>query len=483
MNFLFIIPGFFNLEKYQKLLYYNDLPLGTLQISSYLKKNHPIKTDIIDMRVEEENDPKWDSKLKDILKFKKHLINILESNKIQDYQYIGINCFTSYQYLQSKLIAELIKQNFKDKIIFVGGYHPSSANPQDFCYKNSPFDFIIKNEAELILSEYFRNHNKYRTNENTVPQILKSKKLIDLNDLPPPDYDLYINKYPYKDKFKFELYTSRGCPYQCSFCSLNYRFRTVSFEIFKKYFDKIVEIVLEQNKKYPKISFADQAFFSMPLREKILDYIIHNELYENITFSCQSRIETVAKNPKLINKIRKTNLIVGYGLESADKMLLTEMKKTRDPTKYLEMMKKIIQFYKQEDINYCRLNLLCGFPGENEETFNNTINFIEEFATHENIQLSPSLFACYPNTPAYLKMNYYENQFGSKFNRNWWIENVNHFKLSVLKKCSYNYSLKDLLYDYKRQYLGLLKHFKYQRFKILVIWGRFFSQWYHELLS
>jgi radical SAM superfamily enzyme YgiQ (UPF0313 family) len=482
MNFLFIIPGFFNIEPYQKLLYYNDLPLGSLQISSYLKERNKTKTDIIDMRIEEERDSIWDSQSKDLYKFEKHCAKVLESNQIQNFTNIGISCYTSFQYLQTKIIAEMIKKSYGDKTIFVGGYHPS-ANPHDFIYKNSPFDYIIINEAELTLSEYL-SRNKNKTSKKSQPtQILREKRHINVNELPPPDYKLYLSKYPYYDKYKFDLYSSRGCPYQCTFCSVNYRFRAYSFENFKNVFDELVQVVLNQNKKHPKISFADQAFFSIPIKEKILDYIIQQRLQEFITFSCQSRIETIASNLSILNKIKTSQLIIGYGLESADKNLLIEMNKTRNPNYYLEMAEKIIQKYTENGLNYCRLNVLCGFPGENEKSFNNTVKFLEENASHENIQISPSLFACYPNTFVYQRMNKYEELYGTEFNKRWWTSQKNQFKLSVLRKCSHNYSLKNLLYDYKENYISILKMFKFSNFRDLATWKQFYSNWYNELSS
>jgi len=47
-NILFIIPSFFYIEDYQRLLYYNDLPLGVLQLSSFLKERANIETSIIE---------------------------------------------------------------------------------------------------------------------------------------------------------------------------------------------------------------------------------------------------------------------------------------------------------------------------------------------------------------------------------------------------------------------------------------------------
>ncbi|TXT64035.1 MAG: hypothetical protein BAJALOKI3v1_270016 [Promethearchaeota archaeon] len=482
MNFLFIIPGFFNIEPYQKLLYYNDLPLGSLQISSYLKERNKIETDIIDMRIEEERDSKWNPQSNDLYKFEQHCEKVLESAAIQNFKNIGISCYTSFQYLQTKIIAEIIKKSYRDKNVFVGGYHPS-ANPHDFTFKNSPFDYIIINEAELILSKYLSKNENITTKKSRETQIFREKRYIDVNELPPPDYNLYLNKYPYFDKYKFDLYTSRGCPYQCTFCSINYRFRVYSFEHFKNVFDELVQVVLNQNKKYPKISFADQAFFSIPIKEKILDYIIKQQLQESINFSCQSRIETIASDLSILNKIKISKLIIGYGLESADKSLLVEMNKTRNPNYYLEMAEKIIQKYTEYELNYCRLNVLCGFPGEDKKSFNNTFKFLEENASHENIQISPSLFACYPNTPAFHNMKKYEELYGSEFNKRWWESKKNQFKLSVLRKCSHKYSLKDLLYDYKENYISILKIFKFSNFRDLATWKQFYSNWYNELSS
>ena len=54
-NLLFIIPDFFYIGAYQKLLYHNDVPIGTLQLSSLLKEKSGIQTDIIDFRKESES--------------------------------------------------------------------------------------------------------------------------------------------------------------------------------------------------------------------------------------------------------------------------------------------------------------------------------------------------------------------------------------------------------------------------------------------
>ena len=148
-NLFLIIPGFFYIEDYQKLLYYTDIPLGTIQLSSFLKEKANVITNIVDLRIEGEKEKDLGAPEPIEEKFKKSLLRVLEQNDIQDFQNIGINCYTSFQYLYTDLIANILRKEFPKINIIVGGYHPTAV-PEDFSYKNSPYDFIIRGEAESV---------------------------------------------------------------------------------------------------------------------------------------------------------------------------------------------------------------------------------------------------------------------------------------------------------------------------------------------
>jgi len=479
-NLLFIIPGFLYIGEYQKSLYHNSIPLSTLQLSSLLKERQEIKTQIIDLRFESEIDSNLEGESSETDKFKDPFIKVLENSNIQDFNNIGINCYTSYQFLYTDLISRIIKEEFSNINIILGGYHPTAV-PEDFAYQGAPYDFIIRGEADTILLDLFDSKILNKVNSHRKPQILKSEKLIDINSLPFPDYDLFMNKYPYKDRFTFDFYMSRGCPYQCAFCATNFEFRSLTFQKFQENFEKLLEIVERYNIKIPKVGFADQSFNRVQISQKILDYILLNEFQHNFTFSCQSRIETIANKFELIDKFRKCGMLVGYGLESVNKNLLKEMHKTDNPLKYIEIAKKIINKYKDSNETYCRLNVLVGFPGENQDTFNETLNFINDNALHENIQIGPSLFFNYPNVYVYQNMEYYEKKYGSDFIKEWWKLPLNPLKNAVPNKTSEDYSKKQLIYDYTNEYISILKVFKRDTFASLVSWKRFFNKWYKEM--
>jgi len=476
-NLLFIIPDFFSIGEYQKLLYHNDIPLGTLQLSSLLKERAGVQTNIIDFRRESELTRDLETEHSNKDKYRDAVTRVLEKHNVQEYRNVGINCYTSFQYLYTNSIAKAIKEEFPNVNIIVGGYHPSAV-PEDFTRKDSSFDFVVKGEADALLLNLFKSKSLLEKKSSEV-RILESINLIDVNTLPFPDYELYLEQYPLKNKNKFEIYMSRGCPYQCAFCANNYEFRNYHFENFKLHFEKLIEIADGYTKKI-KIGFADQSFNRVSISEKVLHYILENELNDRFNFSCQSRVETVANNADLIRTLRKCGMVVGYGFETANKTLLKEMHKTDNPTEYIKKMEAILNEYKSNDGPYCRVNLVAGFPGESGETFNETIAFINKHGNHENIQISPSLFSNYPNVFVYKNMNYYEEKYGSKFVKEWWKMPSNPLKNSVPQP-SKDYSKKELIGDYKNKYVSILKLFRNDVFADLVVWKSFFNKWYNEL--
>ncbi|MFO8017146.1 MAG: radical SAM protein [Promethearchaeia archaeon] len=482
VNILFLIPDFFYIEDYQKYLYYNDIPLGTLQISAFLKKRLNANTNIIDLRIENEKHSTLNHKIPDLVEYKKEFIHILETYNISEYNYIGISCYTSFQYLFSKYIAEILKEQFPNKIIFTGGYHPT-AIPHDFTYEKSPFDFIIKGEGEgVLLNLLQRNKNRNIKANKGRSCVLSADKLIDINKLPIPDYSQYLNNYPFKNRFNFEIYTSRGCPYQCAFCAKNFKFRSFNFDSFKHRFENLCNIVQEYNPKNPKIIFADQLFNKVKIKKELIEYIEKNELHEEFIFSCQSRVETAAKNNNL-KRLRKNNFIIGFGFESADYNLLKEMHKTKYPPRYVKNMKKILKIYNENPGTYCRVNILAGFPGENSVTFDNTINFLQENIKSNKIQIGPTLFSNYPNVFVYHHMKQFEKKFGTIFIKEWWKRKMNQLKVSVPNKPSKNYSLNSLIFDYKEKYFPLLKNFfNYKNIFGLAMWKKYHDDWYNVLL-
>lgn len=94
--------------------------------------------------------------------------------------------------------------------ICVGGYH-ASAKPDDF--KDSPLiDTIFTGPAEFTMLEWIVNGCKEKF-------VAANPRSIDVTKLPPPSRESLLYPEYYTTSDMSFIMTSRGCPYDCTFCS------------------------------------------------------------------------------------------------------------------------------------------------------------------------------------------------------------------------------------------------------------------------
>ena len=126
--------------------------------------------------------------------------------------------------------------------------------------------------------------------------------------------DRWISTYkvgnsPYPSTY---VYTSLGCPYKCTFCSIWTQFRG-------KYYQRTVESLITELKsidEYPVVRFADA--------NTVVDHEFMNLLFDRIqeegirkTFVMDIRADVAARDPGIIEKLAKGGLkVVICGFES-----------------------------------------------------------------------------------------------------------------------------------------------------------------------
>ncbi len=161
------------------------------------------------------------------------------------------------------------------------------------------------------------------------------------------------------------MITSRGCPFNCDFCSqpiFGNRFRTRSAA---NIVDEI-ETVLALG--YERIWFADDCFTLN--RKRLID--ICNEIIQRgikIDWECLSRVDTMDR--EMAEKMRRAGCVrVFFGIESGNDSVLTLMKK-RATTK---QAKEAVQATKLSRVQVGAF-FIVGYPGETDETVLDTVKF------------------------------------------------------------------------------------------------------------
>jgi radical SAM superfamily enzyme YgiQ (UPF0313 family) len=294
---------------------------------------------------------------------------------------IGISS-TTPSFGVAATIARQVKDSIGDIPVVAGGFHPTVL-PEDVL-KLYCFDFVIRGEGEEVMIDLARHLRgevpldgiaglSFRKN-GIITHMPGRKPVHDLDRLAFPAYDL-IDKDLYYDPPhwemacpSFDILGSRGCVFDCSFCShkfmSNGRRRRSAGNI-------VAEIrFLTDNYHARQINFVDPIF---PLNERegieLCDELIKNGLHKKITWLCETNVMSVTG--RLLKKMREAGCRkIIFGIESGDQGILYSIGKRysrKDITRAVRMAK-------EAGIETIGLFII-GFPGETKESIKETICF------------------------------------------------------------------------------------------------------------
>jgi radical SAM superfamily enzyme YgiQ (UPF0313 family) len=225
----------------------------------------------------------------------------------------------------------------KNRIVVMGGPHVS-ALPEE-CLEYA--DYAIVGEGEIgfpMLVKALKIDGDLSQVPGLVwksPQgvIIKnpSKFTDDLDSIPITDFSLLEMKTKKMGakvgRPVIPIQTSRGCPFNCNFCSV-----TATFG--KQYRYRSTEHILQELRKYDpstdSVFFYDDNFTANRNRTKEL---LHGMIRENLRFpfSTQVRVD-IAKDPELLDLMVQAGCNALYiGFESVDPESLKEMNKNQTP--------------------------------------------------------------------------------------------------------------------------------------------------------
>jgi radical SAM superfamily enzyme YgiQ (UPF0313 family) len=197
-------------------------------------------------------------------------------------------------------------------------------------------DFVVRGEGEDTIREIiggipprdilglsFRENGEMVHNANrALPEILGTAY---------PDRSLRRHDYHWVQngariaRFTFDtVLTSRGCPYNCKFCT----FSLNPLGQKRKYTERPLDLVIEELKSVTAdvVLFSDDNFFTNPRRsEELCEMIIDAGIKK--TFLVQTRIE-ISKNPKLLELAERAGFKVFLmGIESPHDHILEQLSK------------------------------------------------------------------------------------------------------------------------------------------------------------
>jgi hopanoid biosynthesis associated radical SAM protein HpnJ len=316
-------------------------------------------------------------------------------------QYEFLVLFTSTPGFEGdvKLVTAMKVANPNLKIAFVGPH--VTTLPERSLRECPAIDFIVRKEFDYATVEfangkpldqilgisYLKNgkvmHNLDRPaveDLDALPDVVDVYK----RDLDVPRYNVPFLLHPF-----VALYTTRGCPAQCTFCLWP---QTLSGHPWRKRSSDAVAREMAKAKEYwPNVKeyFFDDDTFNI---QKARTIELCSKLKPlNLTWSCTSRVTTDYETLKAQKEAGCRLLIVGY--ESGNAQILKNIKKgatverARQFTKDCKKLGLVVHG-----------DFILGLPGETKESIRETIDFAKELDV-ETIQVS--IAHAYPGTEMY----------------------------------------------------------------------------------
>jgi len=331
-------------------------PLGLAYITGVLKRNH-INAKIIDLNVER--------------------INISTYLSNEKPTVIGISSIVTNAH-QALEIAEQTKGILPESYVVMGGPYPSMMGNR-LLHRHMKVDAVVVGEAEFTFLELIKRLQNKQSLDTVDGLVFREEDKIKSNPPPNPINPLDQILYPAREELKMQLYgentgiifTSRGCPQQCIFCSrpvFGRKWRGHSPEYVLKEIEHLIT-----NYGVTTLSVLDDNFtVDLDRAEKILDGIISKKWKLDIYFWNGMRADHMTKT--LAAKLKRAGCTtINFGVESVDPDVLSFIKKSVS----LKQIEQAICITRQVGIR-ANVFLMIGNPKDNPKSADKIIDFVEK---------------------------------------------------------------------------------------------------------
>jgi len=314
---------------------------------------------------------------------------------------IGMTATTTFFHILTEM-AERFKVTFPRIPLAVGGPHITMLKEQAFL---PCFDFGFVGAAEVSWPEFLRCYERKEDVSGIRGIIYRSGDKVIFTGPAEPLEDVDTIPFPARHLLKTRTYrigtlqgtkpfatimTTRGCPFECIFCSTE----VFGARVRKRSPRSVVDEMISINKEFDIKHFIfldDTLTLDRDHIIQICDLIIKEGL--EVTLDGSTRANLV--DEEVVAKLASAGMIrISFGLESANPEIRKIMRKEVPLDSYVTA-NRITNKYGIETLNSCMI----GLPGETVETIKETMRFLR--GSREIKQANLSIAVPYPGTELY----------------------------------------------------------------------------------
>lgn len=299
-------------------------------------------------------------------KFFNRLDELLNQIDLSSYKVVGASTYTTSLAASLFILKKVKREQPQIQTVMGGGVFADdlalgSDNLATLVEEYPEVDHVVLGEGEMLFLKLIEGD-------------LARKRVISLSDLqgaslemkdvPTPDFtDLNLGNY-----YHLTIEGARSCPFQCSFCSETIQWGQYRKKPIKIFVDQVMELVERHH---------HNAFF---MGDSLMNPYIQDFAKELINCNAKIFYDGYLRADKPVTNRDRTKFWarsglfrVRLGIESASARVLGAMDKMTTPKVISDVLKSLGSAGIRTTTYW-----IVGFPGETEEDFQETLDFIEE---------------------------------------------------------------------------------------------------------
>src|SRR5262245_56342582 len=298
--------------------------------------------------------------------FFNRLDDLLNQIDLSSYSVVGTSTYTTSLAASLFILKKIKKEHSQIKTVMGGGVFADdlalgSDNLTTLVEEYPYVDHVVLGEGEMLLLKLLDGDLGHK---RVVSLSDLQGKGLEMKDVPTPDFtDLNFNNY-----YHLTIEGARSCPFQCSFCSETIQWGQYRKKPIKVFVDQVMELAERHN---------NNSFF---MGDSLMNPYIQDFAKELINRNAKIFYDGYLRADKPVTSRDRTKFWarsglfrVRLGIESASARVLSAMDKMTTPKVISDVLKSLVSAGIRATTYW-----IVGFPGETEEDFQETLDFIEE---------------------------------------------------------------------------------------------------------
>ena len=374
---------------------------------------------------------------------------------------LGLSCFSSALFASSVILGALVRAQFPDLPILIGGCHPTidpeslnaavgsetAALQGDTRWRPvAPglFDALDRATAKITARGDFVFDIVFagRADESLLPELQtmaregkrpSHPKILSAAPMDTQQMNAFRYDWPLLSRVAdayhtiasdspcgFPISFSLGCPYACAFC-INSRTRERWQGMQVGHAINTVEF-LHLSSGIRRFSLMDANFAAnKSWRQEFFAGLAAKPWLPNIHIDTESAVMNWELEDYSV--LDHLSLTLQIGVESCAPEMLITMGKCKTPPKYLERLKALIETLAPR-VDHISLMLILGYPGETHDSLRTTFDFLMDecrILSHNNVEMCPQLYLPLRGTRAFEQTRIYSERHGYHPSKgDWW---------------------------------------------------------------